>query len=206
MSQTSEGTTTPRPTLHHINLKTMRLQEMIDWYDTVVGMKANYCFPGGAWLTNDEANHRLALLVSPVLTDDPDKLIHNGFHHSAFEFASTGDLLDTYVRLKAQGIEPHASLDHGLTTSFYYEDPDGNSVELQSDNFPSWQESSEWMRTSPQFAADPIGMPVDPQQMVEAWKAGASFEELHERAYRGEFKPSGPLDLHVPLGDPRSPV
>lgn len=206
MSQRSEGTTTVHPILHHFNLKTSRLQEMIDWYGIVVGMKPNYQFPGGAWLTNDKANHRLALLVSPQLSDDPDKLMHNGFHHSAFEFATMGDLLDTYSRLKALGIEPHASLDHGLTTSFYYVDPDGNSVELQADNFASWQESSEWMRTSPQFAADPIGKPVDPDQMVAAREAGASFAELHQRAYAGEFQPSGPLDLRVPLGDPRSPL
>lgn len=206
MSHVSEGTTKARPVLHHINLKTSRLQEMIDWYGTVVGMKSNYQFPGGAWLTNDAANHRLALLTSPQLSEDPNKLMHTGFHHSAFEFPSMGDLLDTYVRLKAQGIEPHASLDHGMTTSFYYEDPDGNSVELQSDNFGNWQESTAWMCTAPQFAANPIGMPVDPDQMVAAHKAGASFAELHERAYSGEFKPSAPLDLHVPLGDPRSPV
>lgn len=206
MSNTSEDITTVRPVLHHFNLKTSRLQEMIEWYGAVVGMKPNYQFPGGAWLTNDEANHRLALLVSPQLSDDPDKLMHNGFHHSAFEFPSMGDLLDAYVRLKALGIKPHASLDHGLTTSFYYVDPDGNSVELQADNFGSWQESSEWMRTSPQFASDPIGKPVDPDQMVAARQTGASFAELHERAYAGEFQPSGPLDLRVPLGDPRSPL
>lgn len=206
MSHVSEDSTIVRPVLHHFNLKTSRLQEMIEWYGAVVGLKPNYQFPGGAWLTNDEANHRLALLVSPLLSDDPDKLMHNGFHHSAFEFSSMGDLLDTYSRLKALGIEPHASLDHGLTTSFYYEDPDGNSVELQVDNFGSWQESSDWMRTSPQFAANPIGMPVDPEQMVAAHDAGASFAELHQRAYAGAFQPDRPQDLHVPLGDPRSPM
>ena len=206
MSSVSENAITLRPTLHHINLKTTRLQEMIDWYSTVVGMNPTYQFPGGAWLTNDGANHRLALLTSRQLSEDPDKLMHTGMHHSAFEYETMGDLLDTYVRLKALGIKPHACLDHGMTTSFYYEDPDGNSVELQSDNFDNWEESSEWMRTSPQFASDPIGMPVDPEQMVVARQAGASFSELHRRAYAGEFPPSSPLDLHVPLGDPRSSV
>ncbi len=198
MSEVSE--VIKQPTLHHINLKTTRLQELVDWYGTVVGMKPNYAFPGGAWLTNDAANHRVALLSSPTLSDDPDKLVHTGMHHSAFEYPSMGDLLDTYMRLKALDIVPHACLDHGMTMSFYYLDPDGNSVELQSDNFDNWQESNEWMRTSPQFAANPIGMPVDPDQMVAAYQAGASFAELHERAYRGEFKPSQPLDLRVPLG------
>ena len=135
MSHVSESKAIARPTFHHINLKTLRLQEMIDWYATVLGMETQYQFSGGAWLTNDEANHRIALLVSPVLSEDADKLRHTGFHHSAFEYATMGDLLDAYVRLKALGIEPHASLDHGITCSLYYEDPDGNSLELQTDNF-----------------------------------------------------------------------
>jgi pyridoxine 5'-phosphate synthase PdxJ len=62
------------------------------------------------------------------------------------------------------------------------------------------------MHTSPQFASDPIGKPVDPEQMIAAHRAGASFAELHTRAYAGEFQPSTPLDLHVPLGNPRSPL
>jgi len=46
MSQISEGTAIKRPTLHHVNLKTTRLQEMIDWYATAVGMSPTYQFPG----------------------------------------------------------------------------------------------------------------------------------------------------------------
>ncbi|MEO6891948.1 MAG: VOC family protein [Ktedonobacteraceae bacterium] len=206
MSEVSESTAIKGPVLHHINLKTRHLQEMIDWYAIVVSMKPAYQFSGGAWLTNDAANHRLALLTSPQLSEDPDKIMHTGMHHSAFEYATIDDLLDTYVRLKDLGIEPHACLDHGMTTSFYYVDPDGNSVELQVDNFGNWDESSEWMRTSPQFAANPIGMPINPDQMVEARKAGASFADIHQRAYAGEFQPGTPLDLRVPLGDPRSPL
>jgi len=179
---------------------------MVDWYGTVVGMQSNFQFPGGAWLTNDAANHRLALLTAPQLSEDPDKLMHTGFHHSAFEYATMGDLLETYARLKPLGIVPHACLDHGMTTSFYYVDPDGNSVELQADNFATWQESTDWMCTSPQFATNPIGIPIDPDQMIAAYRAGTSVADLHRRAYNGEFPPAGPLDLRVPLGDAATPL
>lgn len=47
--------TTIRPTLHHVNFKTARLQEMIDWYAKVVGADVNFRFPGGAWVANDRA-------------------------------------------------------------------------------------------------------------------------------------------------------
>jgi catechol-2,3-dioxygenase len=41
-------TTVVQPTLHHVNLKTHRLQEMIDWYSLVLGMSATHQFEGGA--------------------------------------------------------------------------------------------------------------------------------------------------------------
>lgn len=186
------------PPLHHVNLKTTRLQEMIDWYGTVVGLKPIFQYGGGAWLTNDAANHRLALLSVPGLSDDPDKIAHTGIHHTAFEYADLGELLDTFVRLKAEGIVPHGCLDHGMTTSFYYADPDGNLIELQADNFGDWEKSTEFMRSAPEFAANPIGTPIEPAELVAAREAGASLDEIHRRAYAGEFTPERPLDLRLP--------
>ncbi len=206
MSQELEKNTLGLPILHHVNLKTIHMQEMIDWYTTVAGLTAIYQFPGGAWLTNDAANHRLALLTSSKMSDDEGKLVHTGMHHLAFEYATIDDLLNTYISLKELGITPHMSLDHGMTLSFYYVDPDGNSVELQVDNFGDWAQSKEWMRTSPDFAADPIGKFVDPEQIVVARKAGASHAEIHRRAYAGEFPPPGPIDPRVPLDTPQSPL
>ncbi len=202
MSQVFEKSTSAHPVLHHVNLKTTRLQEMIDWYATVAGLTSIFQFPGGAWLTNDGANHRLALLTSSQMSDDADKLVHTGIHHIAFEYASIDDMLNAYTRLKELGIKPHMALDHGMTLSFYFVDPDGNSVELQIDNFGDWAQSTAWMRTSPDFAADPIGKFVDPDQIVAARKAGASHSEVHRRAYAGEFSPSEPMDPRVPLDMP----
>ncbi len=184
---------TIRPMLHHVNLKTRRLQE------TVVGTQPTFQFPNGAFLTNDGANHRLALISSSKMSDDPDKISHTGMHHLAFEYKSCDDLLATFMRLKALNIVPHMALDHGMTMSFYYVDPDGNSVELQSDNFGDWKSSTEWMQTSEQFAKNPIGMFVDPSKMVVARADGASLEELHRRAYAGEFLPNEPADIRIPL-------
>jgi catechol 2,3-dioxygenase len=192
------SSTASNPVLHHVTLKTNRLQEMADWYRTAVGLKPNHYGPFGAWLTNDSANHRMALLVAPGLDDDPEKIAHTGMHHMAFEFGDVGGLLSTYERLREQGIVPHACLDHGLTTSLYYVDPDGNSVELQVDNFGDWNASSEWMRTAPEFQENPIGINTDPEKLLEAWKAGADAAELHRRSFAGEFDPGTPLDLRLP--------
>ncbi len=63
--------TVVRPTFHHFNLKTTRLQELIDWYTTVVGAEVTFQDATGAWLTNDAANHRIALLALPRLRRRP---------------------------------------------------------------------------------------------------------------------------------------
>ncbi len=181
-----------------MTFKTKRLDEMIEWYGNVVGMVPNFRDSIAAWMTNDGANHRVALLGMPGVEDDPTRIPHAGMHHSAFEYSSIDQLLETYERLKADGIIPHAALDHGLTTSLYYVDPDGNSVELQVDNFGDWRASSEWMRTAPEFKANPIGVQVDPEKLVSARREGADAAELHRRGYAGEFDPGTPLDLRLP--------
>jgi catechol-2,3-dioxygenase len=188
----------PGPILHHVSLKTNQLQTMIAWYSTVAGFRVMHQFEGGAWLTNDTANHRLGLLCSTQLSDDPQKLLRTGIHHTAFEFASLDRLLDNYLRLKAAGIEPHATLDHGMTISLYYLDPDGNSVELQADAFGDWSQSSKFLATD-SFTGNPIGTTFDPDKLVAARDEGANAAELHRRAYAGEFAAAAPLDLRFPL-------
>ena len=187
------------PVFHHANLKTRRLDEMVAWYGKTVGLKVVFRWPGGAFLTNDGANHRVAFITAPGISDDPDKVAHAGIHHLAFEYATLDELLTTYTRLADDDIKPHFTVDHGMTTSFYYVDPDGNSVELQVDNFGDWARSTEFMRTAPEFEADPIGVLVDPDQMVRARDEGASPREVHERGYGGEFAPAEPQDIRIPL-------
>jgi catechol 2,3-dioxygenase-like lactoylglutathione lyase family enzyme len=195
---------------HHNNFFTTRLTEMRDWYATVLGMRVTYEFPMGAWMTNDRANHRVALTAVPGLSEDTDKRVHARLHHQAFEFESFDDLNATFVRLRGEGIVPKACLDHGMTMSYYYGDPDGNYVELQSDNFGDWDQSRAWMRESPQFAANPIGAFVDPGLIAEAYGAGASFQDIRTRIWdTDDFRPDEFPDMGGPApreGDPPLPV
>ena len=189
------------PSLHHINFKTTRLQEMIDWYGAVVGAKVNFQFPAGAFLTNDRANHRIAFLAVPGLREDPEKVAHTGLHHTAFEYDSFADLMSSYERLKALGIEPQVCLDHGITTSLYYADPDQNFVELQFDNFGDWEKSAEWIRTSEEFARDPIGTLFDPDLVLAAHRAGAPSDQLRKDTRAGKYPASKPPALGLPQGE-----
>ena len=88
----TDTATTIQPKFHHFNLKTTQLQEMIDFYRTLVGAEVIFQDATGAWLSNDAANHRIALLAFPNFVDDPDKETRTGMHHSAFEYASFEEL------------------------------------------------------------------------------------------------------------------
>lgn len=185
-----------KPKFHHFNLKTTRLQQLIDWYAAVVGSEVTFQDATGAWLTNDAANHRIALLAFPGFVDDPDKDTRTGMHHSAFEYGSFEELNGSYLRLREQGIEPDICIDHGMTLSYYYKDPDGNHVELQVDVFGDWGASKEWMHSSPDFKANPIGVFVDPARVAERAAAGERFEQIHRQAMAGELSPpQAPVEL-----------
>jgi catechol-2,3-dioxygenase len=110
-----------------------------------------------AFMTYDEEHHRLALIATPVRESAPPGAA--GLDHVAYTFESMEELLGNYLRLKADGILPVWSINHGSTTSLYYADPDGNRVELQIENF----ETERDVQDSDQRAASMNGWPR------EAW-------------------------------------
>lgn len=179
-----------RPKFHHINLKTTRPQEMIDFYALLVGAEVVHQDAVGAWLSTDEANHRIALLAFPDFTDDPEKDRRTGLHHTAFEYGTFDKLNASFLRLKDAGLKPAFCIDHGMTFSYYYADPDGNHLELQIDVFGDWAKSTAWMKTSEDFKANPIGQFVEPDDVAADHAAGATFEEIHAKAMKGGYTPS----------------
>jgi catechol-2,3-dioxygenase len=178
---------------------------MVDWYAKVVGMDTIYStsnvggldhigLAGAAFVSNDRANHRIAILSLPELQEDTDKKTHVKLQHIAFEYATIDDLLNSYVRIKKLGIEPILTTDHGPTIAFYYKDPDGNTIELFVDSFGDWDKSREYTKSSTDYHKNPMGTFVDADKLVAACQGGMSLTELHRRAYAGEFQPSRPMN------------
>lgn len=189
---------TIKPKLHHATFKTTRLDEMVDWYRKVVGIDVNFQSAAGAWTSNDAANHRLSFLAVPGVREDGERIYHSGLHHTAFEYDSFADLVASYLRIKALRIEPDVCLNHGMTLSLYYADPDENMVELQVDNYGDWKKSTHWMRTAPEFAANPIGVFFDPDRVAEAHAEGIGFEQILKDSYAGKYPPAKAPNFHLP--------
>lgn len=194
MPHVSEQPPLIRPAFHHFGVITMHLEETLDWYAKVLGMTTVQSSHGLVFLTNDQAHHRLAVISLPGARENPAPSPSTKIQHVAFEYATLDDLLISWERLKGLGIEPVLATDHGPTIAFYYRDPDGNSIELFVDAFGDWDQSSEYVRTSPEFHRNPMGTFVDPEPMMAARKAGATAADLHRRALAGEFPPPHPMD------------
>ncbi len=97
MSQGPEKSSIISPTLHHFGLTTAHLEKMLDWYARVLGMTTNFqssweteagASAGIAFVSNDRAHHRMALVSSPGMRDDTDKHMHAKIQHVAFEYAT----------------------------------------------------------------------------------------------------------------------
>lgn len=178
----------------HVVLQTNQLPVVRQWYLRVLGAHVVYENPVMCFMTFDEEHHRLALFGPPggVLAARTPMTV--GMAHSAFTFATLGELVDKYLELKAEGIEPRVPVQHGVTTSLYYRDPDGNTVELQVDNFGTPDEATDYMH-GPEYAADPIGPSFDAEELARAYKAGAPESELKTRAWALTTPQVNPLEL-----------
>jgi catechol 2,3-dioxygenase-like lactoylglutathione lyase family enzyme len=161
----------------HVVLKTANFDAVIAWYTAVLQARVAFRNDFIAFLTYDDEHHRVAVLNAPGSPAPTDGAA--GVHHIAYTYADLGELLATYRRLKASGIEPVRCINHGPTTSMYYRDPDGLRVELQIDNF-TMDEANAYF-TGPDFAENPIGVIFDPEELIRDYEAGRSHEDLVRR-------------------------
>ena len=100
---------------------------------------------------------------------------------------------------------PAFCLDHGLAISLYYKDPEGNFVELQSDNFGDWKLSTDFMRTSTDFQSNPTGTFFDPEKVYQAHKSsGLAFKDLQAAVRAGDYMPDAIPDMGLPPQDPEA--
>lgn len=159
----------------HFVLRTGQFDTMAEWYRTVLAARIVFRDERLCFLSYDDEHHRLALIQVPDLEPrDPDG---TGTDHVAYSYRDLGDLLATYRRLKAVGILPHWPINHGVTTSMYYRDPDNNRVELQIDNFATEKECQAYFQSSA-FRDNPVGVTYDPDELCRRYEAGEPMAEL----------------------------
>jgi len=119
--------------LGHIVLKVRDAGKSKDFYTRALGLKVAHedLERGTVFLSFGREHHELALFQ--LASGEPPAAAQPGMHHMAWRLGSFDELRDAYRELKAMGIAVESTVEHNVTRSVYFPDPDGNRVELYCD-------------------------------------------------------------------------
>ncbi len=112
--------------LCHVGLRADDPAALAEFYREVLGMQA----VGGS---EDDS----PLGASAFLSGRPDEESHEivffknpDFAHTAFKVSTLGELRAAYSDVVARHIPVKMSLNHGVSLAFYFDDPEGNMIEI----------------------------------------------------------------------------
>ncbi|TQQ83617.1 biphenyl-2,3-diol 1,2-dioxygenase [Halonotius terrestris] len=116
--------------LGHVHLVVSDLDRALSFYTDLLGLSVTEQQANYAFLSFGEHHHDLALQARPGASSPPPN--SRGLYHVAFELDSPAELRECYEWLHGReiGVQP---VDHGISKSLYFDDPDGNGIELYID-------------------------------------------------------------------------
>ncbi|TDZ32393.1 Biphenyl-2,3-diol 1,2-dioxygenase 2 [Colletotrichum spinosum] len=164
---------TPSPIeIAHIGLRTTSPERMIDFYQRLVGAKVVLANDSISVLAWDQEHHRLALLHDKTAVPKQENAA-------------------IYRAGREAGIMPKFCLNHGVSTSLYYSDPDGNKIEMLIEAYDNADEVQKHMKN-----LDPANVKavrLDPEELLRRVDAGESNESLRKAGFIG----SKPLEANI---------
>ena len=130
----------------HIVLNVSDVEKSLEFYRDVIGFEVSSYRPGrSAFLTCGVIHHNLALFQASE-DAQPWRKGQIGLSHFAFKVTNYPSLQAAHQRL----VEAEATIDHvtnhGVTRSVYFQDPDGITMELFADAFPTNAEGLAYMK------------------------------------------------------------
>ncbi len=124
--------------LGHLVLKVRDAGKSKDFYTRTLGLKVAHedLAQGTVFLSFGREHHELALFQ--LATGEAPDATQPGLHHmawqlGAWQLGSFEELRAAHRELKAMGVPVEATIEHNVTRSIYFPDPDGNRVELYCD-------------------------------------------------------------------------
>lgn len=169
--------------LAHVVFRTANISALVEFWSTFLGAERVFENEFIAFLRYDEEHHRVAIINDQSTVPRPATAA--GLHHVAFTYDTLQGLLKAWHLRVQLGIKPTWCVNHGPTTSIYYKDPDGNSIETQVDNFDTVEEANEFM-TSRYFQENPIGVDIHPDELLRRLEAGEDEKVIKKRVEIGK--------------------
>ena len=137
-------------TIGHLVLNVSDVEKSAKFYRDVVGFELARMRPdrSGAFLTCGIVHHNLALFKAPAGARSAEKG-QIGLNHFAFQVDDYAALQAAHRRLiEAETVIDHI-VDHGMTRSVYFLDPDGLMMELFCNTFDTEEEGLAFMKSTP---------------------------------------------------------
>ncbi|KAK0669222.1 putative biphenyl-2,3-diol 1,2-dioxygenase [Cercophora samala] len=173
----------------HFGIRTTpeKFEAMVKWHLDFFGGREVLRNAKASFIQWDEEHHRMVIVQDDSHEQIPaDKRPRAAtVYHIAFTLNSLKDLATSYEQKKARGILPHWPVNHGMSTSMYYFDPDGNEFEMQVNNFDTADEALEFMKT-PEYAQNPIGVDIEIESWLARVKSGEDEKVLKKRPVIGQ--------------------
>ncbi|HEX3247762.1 MAG TPA: VOC family protein [Chloroflexota bacterium] len=141
----------------HVVLGVRDPQKSIDFYTQILGMELVTQLPDMqmAFFSFGERDHDIAVIKVP----DDQPVGSSGLAHTALEIeGGETQLRELYERLKSQGVAVEFTANHVLTKSVYFPDPDGNRIEIFSQEMAA-PTAKEFLHNASQ--ADAVMGPLD---------------------------------------------
>ena len=121
--------------LGHVVLKVRDAARSRDFYTRTLGLKVAHedLEQGAVFLSFGQTHHDLALFQ--LASGEAPGPAQPGLHHMAWQVGSFEELRSAHRELRAMGVPIESAVEHNVTRSVYFHDPDGNRVEIYCDRF-----------------------------------------------------------------------
>lgn len=171
----------------HFGIRTTpdNFDAMVKWHLDFFGGHCVLRNSKAAFIAWDHEHHRMVIVSDPKHEHIVNRSTAATVYHIAFTLDSLSDLATSYEQKKERGILPHWPVNHGMSTSMYYLDPDGNEFEIQVDNFDTAREALDFMQTD-EYAQNPIGVDIDIDEFLQRVKSGEDEATIKKRPLIGQ--------------------
>jgi catechol 2,3-dioxygenase len=147
----------PGTDIGHVHLKVADLDRSITFYRDVLGFELQQRMGDqAAFLSAGGYHHHLGLNTWESRGGSPPPPGTTGLFHFAIRFPNRAALAKTLKRVVDADVRLSGASDHGVSEAIYFDDPDGNGIELYWD-----RPKEEWPRPSGGEGVAMISVPLD---------------------------------------------